>query len=221
MESFEAAREKMIKSQLVAVGVRNASVLEAIRKTPREHFVPKEFRVISYSGKEIPVSKNGRYMLEPMVTGKFFQSAELDGKQNILIIGDSTGYFGALVSGLAQSVTLLETEEFVETLRENMSSFEPEEDVSIEVVSGDLTKGYAAKAPYDIIFINGSVKQIPDELFKQISAEGYILTAFRRGYICDAVKYFLDGAGNVQHEKLFECSIGFLPEFNKKPSFML
>ncbi|MEN6558182.1 MAG: hypothetical protein ABFC54_08395, partial [Thermoguttaceae bacterium] len=38
--SFESARNKMVDSEIVAAGVKNPRVVEAMRKTPRHEFVP-------------------------------------------------------------------------------------------------------------------------------------------------------------------------------------
>src|SRR5438876_12043741 len=48
LADFAAQRERMVKEQIVMRGVVEERVLAAMRKVPREEFVPAEFRAESY-----------------------------------------------------------------------------------------------------------------------------------------------------------------------------
>ena len=150
----------MIKSQLMAVGVRNASILEAFRSLDMENFLPEEFKLIAYSGKEISFNKS-RTMLEPIVIGKFFQNADIQPNFNILTVGDISGYISTLLSKMAKSVTLLEADEFISTAKENIASAELENN-NISFISSDITKGAAENGPYDLILFCGAAKKFDD-----------------------------------------------------------
>src|SRR5262245_58771697 len=52
---FAAQRERMVKEQIVMLGVVTERVLSALRKVPREEFVPTEYRAESYSDKALPI----------------------------------------------------------------------------------------------------------------------------------------------------------------------
>lgn len=219
MSTLEEARETMIKSQLMAVGVRNASVLEAFRSLDMEAFLPEEFKLIAYSGKEIAFNK-ARTMLEPMVMGKFLQHTDILPTFNILTVGDVSGYISALLSKMAKSVTLLETDEFVEIAKSHIEAAVLEEN-NISFASGDITKGAAQNGPYDLIVFCGAVKKFDDCFYNQLSNDGAIIAAVKRGYICDAVCYHKGEDGSIQKENFFECSAGLLPEFKPKSTFIL
>ena len=217
MTDFTEACEKMITSQLMPVGVRNELVLQYMRDLPREHFVPQEFKLISYSAKEIPVSKE-RCMLEPIVAGKIFQAADLNGTKNVLIIGDATGYFASLLSFMAGRVTVLEKNIYIPDIQKNIEQSDSLKNIKV-IATDDITTGHSENAPYDMIFIHGTVKTVPDEILSQLSPNGFLIAFIKRGYICDATKYYFDDSQNIQSERIFECSVLALPEFNPKAIF--
>src|SRR5437899_8056781 len=52
---FPGQRERMVKEQIVMRGVVEERVLAAMRKVPREEFVPAEFRAESYTDRPLPI----------------------------------------------------------------------------------------------------------------------------------------------------------------------
>ena len=214
MINFEEAREKMIKTQLIPTGVRNNSVLEHMLQVPRELFVPEEFKIIAYSAKEIPLAQ-GRSLLEPMLAGKFLQATHLVGTERVLVLGDGTGYMTALFSMTAKSVVIVERSELIDTIKGNLEKLNFG---NVVCISGDISQGAMEYAPFDIIYINGSVQKIPEKIMEQLAPDGTLFTMMKRGYICDAVKYkkMLD---EVNKEVMFECSANVLPEFATSKKF--
>lgn len=214
MINFEEAREKMIKAQLIPTGVRSNSVLEHMLKVPREMFVPEEFKIIAYSAKEIPLAQ-GRSLLEPMLAGKFLQAANLIGTERVLVLGDGTGYMTALFSMTAKSVVIVERSELIDTIKSNLEKLNFG---NVVFITGDISQGAIDYAPFDIIYINGSVQKVPEKIMEQLTPDGTLFTMMKRGYICDAVKYkkTLD---EVNKEVMFECSANVLPEFATSKKF--
>lgn len=184
-----------------------------------EAFLPEEFKLIAYSGKEIAFNKE-RTMLEPMVIGKFLQHANILPSFNVLTVGDISGYISALLSKMAKSVTLLEIDEFSAIAKSHIEAAQLNNN-NISFASGDITKGAAQNGPYDLILFCGAVKKFDDCFYNQLSSDGAVIAAVKRGYICDAICYQKDEDGSIQKENFFECSAGMLPEFKPKSSFIL
>lgn len=215
-QDFEAAREKMIKGQLIAVGIDNTLFLEAIRTVPKDKFVPKEFKPITYSSKEIPLSKE-RAILEPMVTGKMVKFANVTPEQKLLMLGDASGYFSTLMTFFTKKITLVEKPEYCETIRATLAQIEVD---GINLIEGKLSEGCKANAPYDVIFICGVIKQISDEVKAQVAKNGFIISFRKKGYICEMVKTENTEEGFVE-TILYECTPFTLPDFPMKSSFNL
>jgi protein-L-isoaspartate(D-aspartate) O-methyltransferase len=215
-EFYEKAREKMVKTQLVTTGVQKKSLIDRMATLERESFTPQEFKIIAYSAREIPVLPT-RYMIDPMNIGLLLDKIDFDTVKKIMILGDSTGYVAALLSeAIDNIVTVDNTQGFSENVTALMTQFDIK---NVTVFNNDIALGCPDNAPFDLIFINGAVQQIPDNLFAQLSPQGKVLTALKKAFISEAVfQYKLNDI--IQTERLFECSISLLPEFSKKSKFV-
>jgi protein-L-isoaspartate(D-aspartate) O-methyltransferase len=215
-EFYQEAREKMVKTQLITTGVLQQSIIDRMGTLEREKFLPSEFKIIAYSAKEIPVLPT-RYMLDPMNTGLLLDKIDFDNVKKIMLLGDNTGYIATLLSEAIETVVTVDN---TKNFSENINSVITEFDIkNITVVNGDIAMGDSNNAPFDLIFINGAVQQIPDILFNQLAPQGKVLTALKKSFISEAVfQYKIDNT--VQTERLFECSISLLPEFSKKSKFV-
>src|SRR5437867_10069762 len=54
-ESFEQLRQTMVDQQLVSRGITDRRVLDALRKVPRQLFVPDQFRRLAYEDHPLPI----------------------------------------------------------------------------------------------------------------------------------------------------------------------
>ena len=72
MPDYAAARLRMVESQIRPNKVTDFAILEAFLDVPRERFVPEAKRGIAYVDEDLPVG-GGRYLMEPMVLGRFLQ----------------------------------------------------------------------------------------------------------------------------------------------------
>ncbi len=75
-ELFADARKRMVDSQIRPNRVTDPRILAAMRRLPRERFLPPALAALAYADEDVPLG-NGRYMLEPMVLAKLLQAATL------------------------------------------------------------------------------------------------------------------------------------------------
>src|SRR5215470_549615 len=108
MSSFDAARARMIESQLRPNKITDRRVLNAFATIRRELFVPEQLRHIAYIDEDLPLGR-GRYLMEPMVAARLLQAAAKP-RDAALVVGAETGYEAALISVLARSVVALEND---------------------------------------------------------------------------------------------------------------
>src|SRR5437763_791463 len=87
---FAAAREAMVESQLRPQGVTDRAVLEAMRRTPREDYVPSSSRPLAYVDRAIPIGP-GRYLAPPAVLGQLLTQMMPLAGQRALVVGAGTG----------------------------------------------------------------------------------------------------------------------------------
>jgi protein-L-isoaspartate O-methyltransferase len=63
---FDRLRQEMIEAAIYDRGVRSQFVLNAMRKVPREAFLPKELREFAYEGTPLPI-EGGQTISQPYI----------------------------------------------------------------------------------------------------------------------------------------------------------
>lgn len=209
-QSAAEARFNMVESQIRPFSVTDEKVLKAFRQTPREQYVPVAMAAQAYQGEELHVG-NGRFMIEAPAYARLIQGAELAADAHVLDIGCLQGYSSAILAQVAGSVVAVDSEEWIAQTKKIKHD-------KITFVAGKLAEGAKAKAPYDAIFINGSVQNIPQGLIDQL-AEGGVIATFRRDAGGQAVLY-RKLMGTLQTTILFDAFVPVLKEFTKEESFV-
>lgn len=216
------ARTNMIENQLRPSGVTSAHILEVIAEIPRDEFVPETLREAAYLDEDVPLSDN-RFLMEPRVFGRLLEAADIKPTDKVLDIACGTGYSSAVLSRLAKSVVAVESVgELAETARRNLRQLKSD----AQLFCASLSGGYSLQAPYDVIFINGGVEQVPQELFEQLAQGGRIMAVrlnpdYRltgHAGLGQAMCWTRIG-DNVHEKRLFEASVPVLSDFENKAEF--
>lgn len=163
-QNFSSMRAAMVESQLRTSDVDDQRVIAVMAKVPREDFVPAERRAMAYVDRPIPLS-GGRALNPPLVTGRLLKEAQVEPGDKVLLIGAATGYAAALLVALGAQVTAVEEE--------------GGPDIAVPgatVVRGALSAGAAAGAPYDLLFIDGAVEEVPAALVEQLGPDARVVT---------------------------------------------
>ena len=225
MIDFERQRLTMVESQLRPNEVTDTRLLAAMRTLPRERFVPLSLKKLAYMDEGIEVfpaidGAPARFLLAPMVLARLVQLAVVEPHDTVLDVGCATGYSTAVLARLGRQVIGLEpepelAEEASRTLRELHIA-------NAEIVTGELAKGHPAKAPYDVILINGSVQEVPETLLSQL-AEGGRFAAIVKGGANTASQgrayLFVKVGGEASGVPHFDAGARALPGFAPKPCF--
>ena len=104
----EFARAQMITQQIRAWDVLDDRVLDAMRRTPREFFVPERYAEVAFADTDIPL-RAGQHMLAPKVVGRLLQA--LDAAPGHARAGRrlrAPGYVPACLSAMGASVRAIE-----------------------------------------------------------------------------------------------------------------
>jgi protein-L-isoaspartate(D-aspartate) O-methyltransferase len=186
---------------------------------PRERFVPARHAALSYLDLDVAVGEGpaARRLLKPMVLAKLVQAARIGAGDRVLDVACGTGYSSALLSRLSHSVTALEEDPAcAQAARDNLSAVGA---ANVTVVTGPLTQGWAAGAPYDVILINGAAEVAPDALLRQLGEGGRMAAVIGRGPASKAVLYLASGRG-ATGVPIFDASAPALPGFARPPAFV-
>lgn len=163
-QNFSSMRTAMVESQLRTSDVDDQRVIAAMAHVPREDFVPVARRAMAYVDRPIPL-ENGRALNPPLVTGRLLKEAQVEEGDRVLLIGAATGYSAALLAELGAKVTAVEASDGPQPLGS-----------AATVVRGPLAMGAADNAPYDLLFIDGAVEEVPAALVQQLADGARVVT---------------------------------------------
>jgi len=218
---FAQARQNMVISQINPQSVTDKALLDALSEVPRERFVPAAQRDIAYMDKEISLgisTADGgeRAMMMPVAFAQLVALAEIKPTDLVLVIGCATGYSAAIIAKLADSVVALESNETLAGQANDTLM-----DLGIDnaaVVSGPLNEGYANEAPYDVIFLDGSVNRIDDSLILQLNDGGRLVVILSQNDAGKAHLVLKDG--DIISERIgFDANAPGLPGFRTPQKF--
>ena len=159
----------MVASQLRTNAVSDPRVVAAMALVPRESFLPAEAAGIAYRDTAIPLGR-GRYQNVPMATGRLLTEARLHASDRVLLIGAAGGYTAAVLAEIVASVTAVESDEALAALARTALAGTP----NVTLVEGPLQDGHAEDGPYDLLFIDGAVTELPETLIAQLVLGGRV-----------------------------------------------
>ena len=178
------ARERMVQEQIVARGIRDPRVLEALRKVPRHRFVPPEMQPSAYEDSALPIG-GGQTISQPYVVAFMTEALELKPQDRVLEIGTGSGYQAAVLSLLVREVYSME---IVEPLgREAEARLKKMGYSNVRVRIGDGYRGWPEAAPFDAIMVTAAPLEVPPVLAAQLRPGGRMVVPVGR-YVQDLIR---------------------------------
>jgi protein-L-isoaspartate(D-aspartate) O-methyltransferase len=172
----DQARFNMIEQQIRPWEVLDGQVLSLLSVVKRENFVPLAHKALAFVDMEVPLQANGsesQVMLAPRVEARFLQDAALQATDKVLEIGTGSGYMAALAAHQAASVLSFEIDSVLtQQARANLQAAGV---TNVEVRNADGSQGAAADGPFNVIFLSGSVPEVPQGLLHQLAIGGRLL----------------------------------------------
>lgn len=161
------------RTQLVEIlqrkGVRDLSVLRAIRMVPRHLFVPESVRHRAYDDVALPIG-SGQTISQPYVQARYLELIGLTGQEKVLEIGTGSGYQTALLSLVTSMVFSVErVAALAQSARAALSGTGIR---NVTVLVGDGTLGWRPFAPYDAILVSAASPEVPAPLVDQLAVGG-------------------------------------------------
>jgi protein-L-isoaspartate(D-aspartate) O-methyltransferase len=168
-EHHTTEREQFIEKQIQARGVCDQLVLDAMRKVPRELFVPKELRAEAYEDRPLPIG-SGQTISQPYIVAFMIEALALRGGEKVLEIGAGSGYAAAVLSQIAGDVFTIER--VGDLARRATSNLKKAGCERVRVRHADGTEGWADEAPFDAILVSAGAPDVPTSLMRQLRVGG-------------------------------------------------
>jgi len=216
-------RINMVESQVRPSDVTDRRIIRAMLGVPRELFVPEAMQALAYMDTPVPVQPQAavapaRTLLAPRTFAKLVQLAEIEPDCAVLDVGCATGYSTAVLARLAKAVVAVEVDaalaaRAVETLRQLRTS-------NAVVIEGELVNGAPSHAPFDAIFLNGAVQQVPEGLLLQLKDGGRLVGVIAGGVFGRAQIWRRQGK-IFDARPVFDAGAEPLPGFSRQAEFSL
>ena len=170
--SYTQQRLRMVREQIMARGVHDPRVLEAMRQVPRHRFVLREYGDMAYSDGPLPIGQ-GQTISQPYIVALMSEMMELQGDETVLEVGTGSGYQAAVLAQLAQTVHTIERHAELAEQAEQVLQELGLRNVAVHL--GDGTLGLPRYAPYQAIMVTAASPGVPQPLLEQLTDGGRLV----------------------------------------------
>jgi protein-L-isoaspartate(D-aspartate) O-methyltransferase len=169
LPTIKELRARLVAEQLVARGISDPAVLEAMGTVPREKFVPVDRRHLAYADRPLSIGA-GQTVSQPYIVAYMIEALQLKGGEKVLEIGAGSGYAAAVLAEIAAHVFTIERiGELAQLAKDNLA------DAGVNRVTvrhADGTDGWPEEAPFDAILVSAGAPKVPDTLRHQLKTGG-------------------------------------------------
>jgi protein-L-isoaspartate(D-aspartate) O-methyltransferase len=211
----EAARARMVETQIAARGVRDPRVLAAMRKVPRHLFVNPSERSQAYEDHPLPIGAS-QTISQPYIVALMTELLQLTPKSKVLEIGTGSGYQSAVLGELAAEVYSIEI--LPDLARSAAEKLKALGYTNVTVREGDGYRGWPEHAPFDGIIVTAAPERIPQPLVDQL-AEGGRMVIPVGGFFQELKVFTKDRDGKLSERDIIP--VRFVPmtgEIEKTPT---
>ena len=170
MVDLERTRQSLLNS--LDREIADNRVIDAMRRVPREVFVPQEQYHAAYDDRPLSIGF-GQTISQPFIVALMVQALELRGDEKVLELGTGSGYEAAILAELAQKVVTVECiPELAESAKQVLDKLGYS---NIEVHVAGKTLGWPEGAPYDAIIVSAGAPTVPQVLLEQLTWNGRLV----------------------------------------------
>lgn len=200
--NFENARKRMIQSQIVARGINDSRLIDAMMKVPRHIFVEEAMAAQAYSDSALPIGEK-QTISQPYMVALMTQMLHLTGTEKVLEIGTGSGYQTAILARLAARVYTIER---IRTLAlKARKALDSLGFLNINLRIEDGTCGWETEAPFDAIVVTAGAPDVPGHLIDQLDIGGRLVIPVGNQSEQLLVRITKGADGSVTREESVNC----------------
>lgn len=171
-------RERLIQ-RLAEAGIRDAAVLESMRKVPRHLFVDEALASRAYEDSALPIG-HAQTISQPYTVARMTEALLARGRPDtVLEIGTGSGFQTAVLASLVRRV--YSVERVGALLAEAQSRLQALKLRNVRLRHGDGGLGWPEYAPFGAILVTAAPEGIPRGLINQLVLGGCMVLPIGRG----------------------------------------
>lgn len=200
---YRRRRYAMVEEQIINRGVRDESVLHAMRLIPRHLFVGEEDRPQAYEDHPITLPAEDATISQPYIVAYMTELLALKPHEKVLEVGSGSGYQAAVLALIVKDVYAIERHLcLVENARTIWKRLNLE---SIHVRQGDGCLGWPEAAPFDAIMVTAYSLEPPPLLLEQLNVRGRLLLPIGDERGQSLMCYTKHPSGEIKSESFIPC----------------
>ncbi len=199
--------EVAITRRMIGRDCLDPRVMDALRKVPREEFVPADLKNAAFDNRPLPIG-HGQTISQPYIVALMTDLLELQPEHTVLEIGTGSGYQTAILSLLCKQVYSIEVvAELGDLAKQRLLRIGYD---NIELQTGNGYLGWQEHAPYDGLIVTAAAEYIPPALLEQLRPGGRLVIPVGRPYSHQELKLVeKDREGNTDIRNLI--GVAFVP----------
>jgi protein-L-isoaspartate(D-aspartate) O-methyltransferase len=187
-------------------------IMDAMRKVPRDQFVPDDLKLFAYDNGPLPIGHN-QTISQPYIVALMTDLLEPEKDDILLEIGTGSGYQTAILSLLVKKVYSMEIiHELNGEARERLARLHYD---NIETRNGNGYEGWPEHAPYDGIIVTAAAPYIPQTLVEQLKPGGRMVIPVGQAYFHQELM-LLEKLEDGETKTTSILGVAFVPLVDKK-----
>jgi protein-L-isoaspartate(D-aspartate) O-methyltransferase len=169
---FAVAREKLVRTGIIAYGISDAVVIDVMGRVPRHEFVPEEHLNLAYVNHAIPIGF-GQTISQPFIVALMTQELEISEGDRVLEIGTGSGYQAAILAEIGAEVYTIEIiSPLAEAVNDRFARLGYSE---INTLHADGYHGWKEYGPFKRIIVTAAPDHVPPPLLEQLEIGGILI----------------------------------------------
>jgi len=168
----QRTRERLIQ-RLTEQGIRDLTVLDVIRTTPRHLFLDEAMAHRAYEDVALPIGFQ-QTLSQPYIVARMTELLLAAGpRRRVLEIGTGSGYQTAVLAQLVEEVYSVERiRALQQKARQRLRKLKLR---NVHMNHSDGGLGWEERGPYDGILATAAPERVPEELLRQLAPQGRLV----------------------------------------------
>ncbi len=202
MRDFTIARKRMVEEQVIARGVKDKRVLDAMLKVPRHKFVEEALEGKAYQDAPLPIGEK-QTISQPYMVALMSEALGLKGSETVLEVGTGSGYQAAILALLSSRVFSLERIPALARRARKVLDECGYSKVNIRLADGTL--GWPEMAPFDAILVTAGAPEVPQGYLDQLALAGRLVIPVGDQHSQVLMRITRTGEQEYHEEQLLGC----------------